>query len=116
MTTTLLNGLNALYGPTMFLVAILVSVFMMKSGIGRSTNEAQANAIAALREELEVQKRRIDSLKEENRHQERVIRTVCEALQKKGITITIDGEIISIEGLESKRSTTIIRIQEEDEK
>lgn len=115
MLKPLLDGLNAIYGPVMFLAAIIVAGFMAKSSLGKSTSDAQASAIAALKEEMEVLKRRIDNLKEENKRQERVMRTICDVLEKRGITITIDGEMINIEGLEHKRSATIVRIQNEEE-
>jgi len=115
MIKPLLDGLNAIYGPLMFIVAIAASVFMVRSGVGKSASEAQASAIAALKEEMEVLKGRIDNLKEENRRQERVIKTIRDVLEKRGITITIDHEIINIEGLEHKKSATIVRIQNEEE-
>jgi len=115
MLKPLLDGLNAIYGPIMFIVGIAGAVFMVKSGVGKSASEVQANAIAALREEMDVLKGRIDNLKEENKRQERIIRTICSALKMKGIAITIDGETINIDETGHRKSTTVVRIQDKDE-
>lgn len=110
----IVNSLNAVIGPIMTIAAFIAIVITVRSNIGDLSSKAQHNAIIALQAEMDVQKQRIDALKEENSHQGRIIQTICDALKQKGITITIEGEIISIEGLESHKSATIVRIQDKE--
>ncbi len=110
----LINGLNAFVGPISALAAFIVLIITVRSNVGDLSSKAQHNAIVALQAEMDVQKQRIDTLREENKQQGRVIRTICDVLKQRGIIVTIDGEIISIEGLEHHKSATIVRIQEED--
>lgn len=112
---TAVNSLNAVIGPIITIAAFISIIIMVRSNIGDLSSKAQHSAIVALRAEMDVQKQRIDTLKEENKHQGRVIQTICDVLKQRGIIVTIEGEIISIEGLESQRSATIVRIQNEDE-
>jgi uncharacterized protein YlxW (UPF0749 family) len=127
MLTAFFQGLNAYAGLFSMLIVIIGAYFasknMAKSKASEEANNTQQRTISALQgtvstlqADIGSLQRKVDELKSENRHQERVIETICLALKSEGIMITIDGEVISIKGLEeSKKSATIVRIQDSKE-
>jgi len=121
-----IQGLNAYAGLFSMLVVVIgayyASRYMSKNADVTKANDAQQRTITALegtvntlQADISSLQRKVDELKSENKRQERVIETICMALKSEGISITIDGEMISIKGFdEGKKSATIVRIQDQD--
>jgi hypothetical protein len=93
-----------------------------KSSAETSAKDAQKSAIEAMQAELIVLRgrmeddkkensRKIQSVQRENSRLEHTLETLISALEKKGILITISGDMIDIEVKDNKKSTTI-RIQD----
>ena len=101
-----LGGLLSL-GGTMLCV-VIGGFFLMKTG----ANNAQQSAINAMQSEITTLRSRIEDCKDENSRLNHIIETICAALAKRGVVITISGEMINIE--DHHKSTTI-RIQDQDE-
>jgi hypothetical protein len=91
-------------------IVVLGGMFVLRGSIGQATSEAQQSAISAMQSELETLRSRTDDLKEENKHQQNIIQTICEALKVKGIIICINGDIVHIK--DNSGSSTSARIQE----
>jgi hypothetical protein len=91
-------------------IVVLGGIFVLKGSIGQATSDAQQSAIEAMRSELETLRSRTDDLKSENKRQQNVIETICEALKSKGIVICINGSIVHIK---DSSGSTSARIQEE---
>lgn len=94
------------------LLIVISGFFVMRGSIGKATSEAQQSAIEAMRSELETLRSRTDDLKEENKHQQNIIQTICEALKTKGIAICINGDIVHIR--DNSGGSTSTRIQESE--
>lgn len=109
-TISTIAGLLSL-GVTI-LAGIVAAVYMGKNNAGKTADDAQQRAIAAMQSELTILRGRVEDVKRENSRLEHVIDTICGALKSKGIIITISGEMINIEVDEGKKST-VIRIQEQ---
>lgn len=107
-----LQTLSTIAGLISIGVTFFGAIFVVRSNIGKSTNEAQQSALSAMKEEMDVLRRRIDDREKESKRLERIIDTICAALKSKGINITIYGEVINIEVEDGKKSTTI-RIHDE---
>jgi hypothetical protein len=111
-----IQSLSTLAGLFSLGITLLISCiggfYMVKSGVGKTTSEAQSSTINAMQAEMSILKTRIDDERKENIRLGHVIDTICAALKSKGIIISISGEMITIDIDEHKKSTTI-RIQEE---
>lgn len=115
------------------LPSLLLTIFMLaiggwyitkhaKSSAEIAAKNAQQSAIEAMQAELDVLREKIKDEKEENAQRilslhrentrlEHIIDTICLALKKQGIIITIAGEMIDIEVQDHKKITTV-RIKE----
>jgi len=58
--------------------------------------QIQERAIDAMEQEIASLKRRLDSMEQENKRLEQIIATICEALKKRGLDVTIDGHIVTV--------------------
>jgi hypothetical protein len=93
----------------------------LKSAIDamQSAKEAQQAEIDTLRRQMDDDKkenaRRYQSVQKENIRLEHIIDTLITALEKKGIYISIVGDMIDIE-VKDRKSSTTIRIQDTKEK
>lgn len=86
---------------------------MAKSGVNKTTSEAQSGAIVALEAEVKALTRKVDNITKENAKLEQTIETICSALKTRGMLITIRGELIDIEDLKNGK-TTVARIREKE--
>ncbi len=99
-----LQAFSTIAGLASLVVTLVGAIFVTKSGIVKSTNEAQANAIAALQAEVNTLRNRIGDMEKENTRLEQTIQTICSALKMRGMVITVQGEMVNIH--DDKGSTT----------
>lgn len=71
-------------------------VIAYRHGIARTANEVQERVISALQSEMEILQTRISTLEKENTRLSELLMTIRSALKRRGIHITIDGDMISI--------------------
>lgn len=90
-------------------IVVLGGLFVLRGSVGKATSEAQQSAIQAMQSELDTLRERTNDLKEENKRQQNIIQTICEALKTKGIAICINGDIVHIR---DDKGSTSARIQE----
>lgn len=75
----------------------LVGGFLaFKSGISRTANEVQERVINALQQEINVLHTRLSDLESENKRLDQVLFTLCEALKKRGLVVSIEGNIVTV--------------------
>ena len=71
---------------------------MVKSGVGKTTTEAQQSAIIAMQTELQTLRGKVEDVTKENDKLQSTIETIRTVLETtKGITVTVHGEIVSIQ-------------------
>lgn len=94
--------LNLLY-PVIFLCITIGGVVSYRKSqhktmqeIARNATEVQDHVINAQKAELETLKDRLDTLEKKNIRLEQTLGIIKAAFRKKGIIITIDGDIVSI--------------------
>jgi flagellar motor component MotA len=104
-------NITSIIGNILMFAMMFGGFFALKGSIGQATNEAQQSAIEAMRSELDTLRSRMDDLKEENKRQQNIIQTICEALKTKGIIICINGDIVHIR---DDKDTISKRIQERE--
>lgn len=87
----------------------LISVFFMAFRNGRNTNltTIQEQTITALQTQINTMKDKISELEKENALQGHLIELITSALKKKGMIVTIDGDMITISGKDG--SSTIVK-------
>jgi len=68
-----------------------------RHGFTRTANEVQDRVINALQHEIQSLHDRIAALEKENTRLSYTLTTMCMALKQRGVHVTIDGDIISIQ-------------------
>lgn len=82
-----------------------------RHGFTRTANEVQERVINALESEINALRDRLGELEKENARLTHIIATIRTALRRRGIFITIDGELVSIRDRSGKLTQTT-RIQD----
>lgn len=115
MNLSLIQTISALSGiistGTIVVIAIVGSYYIVRSGVGKTTASAQQDAIVALQAQVSALKDDVADLTKENARLEQVVQTICSALKTRGMIITVQGELISIEEVKTGK-TTVTRIHE----
>lgn len=93
--------------------AIMVARSAGKINAEKSATEAQAKTIDAMQARLDLQSKNIEEMKKENARLEQVFQTICSALKTRGMLISLQGEMISIENVKDGK-TTVSRIHDKD--
>lgn len=78
------------------IAGILGGILAFKNGFTRTANEVQERVINALQQEISVLNMRIADLEAQNQRLDQVIITLCEALKKRGIIVSIDGSLVTV--------------------
>ncbi|WP_136625291.1 hypothetical protein [Dictyobacter kobayashii] len=94
--------------------AILGGVLAYRGGMARTANHIQERVINALEAELTGMRARLEDMKAENTRLSLIIDTICVALRRRGIAVSIDGDMVSIS--DHSGASTMARIQEEQER
>jgi YD repeat-containing protein len=81
-----------------------------RHGFARTANEVQERVINALESEINALKDRLGELEKENARLTQVIATIRMAMRRRGLLVTIDGELVSIRDRAGK-FTQATRIQ-----
>jgi septal ring factor EnvC (AmiA/AmiB activator) len=97
-------------------ITLVGAFFVVRSGRLQSANTAQSSAISAMQSEMVLLRGRIEDKEKENaqlsqkiNHLELTIDTICSALKKRGLVISVQGEMVNIE--DKRGSTTTARIR-----
>lgn len=91
----LLNSLS-IVSLVITIAGLVGGVFVLKAGLNRTANEVQERVINAMQTEISVLRVRLEDLEQENKRLEQVINTLCVALKKRGLIVTIDGNIVTV--------------------
>ena len=67
-----------------------------RHGFTRTANEVQERVINALESEINALKDRLGELEKENARLTQVIATIRTAMRRRGLFVSVDGELISI--------------------
>lgn len=105
----LLQILSTGAGLLGFGIAVVVAFFAVKNGVMKSANEVQSSAINALETEMGILRERVEDTEKENARLEQIIDTICAALKRRGLIISIQGEMINIQDKRGSSTTTRIR-------
>ena len=92
------------------------AVVAYRYGFTKTANEVQERVIHALQSEIQSLHDRIAALEKENTRLSYTLTTMCQALKQRGIHVTIDGDIISIQdhsGASYTYNTRVSRLQED---
>lgn len=97
-------------------ITLVGAFFIIKSGRLQSANTAQSSAISALQSEMTILRGRVEDKDKENaqltqkiNHLELTIDTICAALKKRGLIISVQGEMVNIEDKRGNSTTARIR-------
>ena len=98
------------------LCLMIGGVVAYRHGFTRTANEVQERVIHALQSEIQTLHDRIAALEKENTRLSYTLTTMCLALKQRGIHVTIDGDIVSIQdrfGTSHTYNTRVPGMQEE---
>ncbi|WP_376795824.1 hypothetical protein [Thermogemmatispora sp.] len=78
-------------------LALITGAFLAyHHGFARTADEVKARVISVMQHEIDTLKDRLETLEKENLRLSQIIGTIRLALQKRGLQITIEGELVSI--------------------
>lgn len=104
------------------LLNLLITISLLVGGIAayrhgftRTANEVQERVIHALQSEIQSLHDRVDALERENTRLNYIISTMCSALKQRGLHVTIDGDIVSIQDHRGDSYSYNARIFAEDQ-
>ncbi|HEX4207876.1 MAG TPA: hypothetical protein VHZ51_27490 [Ktedonobacteraceae bacterium] len=104
----LYSGIS-IFSMILTVAGIIGGVLVFKSGISRTAYEVQERVINAMQSEIAVLRSRLEDLENENKRLDQVIYTLCEALKKRGLIVTIEGHIVTVS---DGHETQSVRIRE----
>ena len=93
--------------------AIIGGIYMVKSGLGKQTSEAQTSALTAMQTELTLLRGRVADAEKENTRLNTIVDTITASLEEMGMVVTIRGKMILIK--DNKGSSTTINISNKNE-
>ncbi len=88
--------LNIVYISIM-LTTVAGSIIAFKVGIARTATEVQERVINALNSEIKSLTDRIVDLEKENINLKQTMGLIKSALRKRGLSVTIEGDLVTIE-------------------
>lgn len=91
-----MSDMLTLFNMVITLGLIIGAIVAYRNGLARATDEIQSRVIMTLQSEIQALKDRLESLEKENTRLSQVIMTIRTALKRRGLHITIDGELVSI--------------------
>lgn len=105
MTVTIVTYLNI----AVAVATVLGGAIAFRYGMNRSANEIQERVIHALQSEIQLLQDRVVALEKDNTRLSDIIALIRSALKQHGLSVTIDGEVISIHDTQGN-STHVTRI------
>lgn len=100
---------------TMTICLTIGGIVAYRHGFARTANEVQERVIHALQSEIQTLHERIAALEKENTRLNYTITTICTSLKQRGVHVTVDGDIISIQGRFDDGYTYSTRIHDDKE-
>lgn len=95
-----------------FCIGLAVGGFAaFRHGFTRTANEVQERVIHALESEINALKDRLGELEKENARLTHIIATIRTAMRRRGLFVSVDGELVSIRDRAGKL-TQATRIQD----
>lgn len=86
----------ALFNTLVTLGLIVGGLLAYRRGFAQTVSEVQERVIIALQTEIQTLHDRIDALEAENTRLRTIISTLCAALKRRGIQVTVEGDTVSI--------------------
>ncbi len=86
----------SLLNLVLIIATTLGGILAYRHGFNRTANEVQERVINTLNLELSTLTARIESMEQENIRLHQTIATICAALKRRGIAVTIQGDMVNI--------------------
>jgi hypothetical protein len=99
----------SIFSVVLTIASTIGGFYAFKNGLARTANEVQERVINALHEEISMLRARLDDLEKENKRLDLLITTLCQALKRRGLIVTIEGNVVTVT---DGRSSQVARIQE----
>ena len=88
--------LLTLFNVLITLGLIIGSFVAYRRGFAQTANEVQERVINALQHEIQTLHDRIAALEQENARLDQTIALICSVLKRRGIHVTVEGDIVNI--------------------
>jgi cell division protein FtsB len=93
-----------------FALISLGGVLAFRYSIAKTSSEIQERVIHALQSEIQTLRDRITAIEKENTRLLQIVGIIKAALKKRGVIVTIDGDLVSIHDEKSGDTTQTSRI------
>ena len=100
-----LNYIAPLINTLLVLSGLVGAIFVFRNAKKNGIILIQDQTITALNQRLDAQENEIKALKDKNLYLEQVIETISTAMKKKGVVISVDGELVTFTDSGGKSST-----------
>jgi hypothetical protein len=104
-----LSTLLSIFSVTLTIGSAIGGFYAFKNGLSRTANEMQERVNTALNQEMAVLRGRLEDLEKENKRLDQVIITICSALKRRGMVVSIEGNLVTVT---DGRNSQTARIQE----
>ncbi len=86
----------SIFNLVLAISTVIGGIMAYRHGFTRTANEVQERVISALNSELTALTSRIESMEKENIRLHQIIATICAALKRRSIAVTIEGDMVNI--------------------
>jgi hypothetical protein len=94
----------------LFVFISLGGVLAFRYSIAKTSSEIQERVISALQSEIQTLRDRITAIEKENTRLLQIVGIIKASLKKRGLIVTIDGDLVSIQDEKSGDTTQTTRI------
>jgi hypothetical protein len=99
----------SIFSVVLTIASAIGGFYAFKNGLSRTANEVQERVINALHEEISMLRGRLEDLEKENKKLDLLITTLCQALKRRGLIVTIEGNVVTVT---DGHNSQVARIQE----
>lgn len=96
--------------PTYLNIVLIICLtvggfFAFRNGRSEALARGQKDTIGMLEQRTKALESKINDLEKQNTVQQHIIDTITSALKQKGMIVTIDGDMVTIQDAQGRRST-----------
>ncbi len=105
-----MNQLLPYMSLVLFVFISLGGVLAFRYSIAKTSSEIQERVISALQSEIQTLRDRISAIEKENTRLLQIVGIIKAALKRRGLIVTIDGDLVSIQDEKTGDTTQTMRI------
>ena len=98
----------------LIIIVAITGALVWRGSLNKAASEIQERVIAALKEEVNTLRSKLEEVRTENKQLKNMFETLCIALKPRGIEVHIEDDLIIIKDIQAA-SSTVAKIKEPDD-